>query len=86
MVVLAIVGFATPFLAGFITQRMIAVRRPWACGAGSLVFALTWPSLGTLTIKISSGLLLVLIGSFGARVAWRGSRDEQPAVPAATLQ
>jgi hypothetical protein len=81
---------------GFVTQAMIAPRRPWACGAGggtSMLLPLIaegWNvSLGAIAIDVFIGLIFVLIGSAGARLAWRLLRGRDapvsPEVPSARL-
>ncbi len=81
---------------GFVTQAAIEPKRPWACGAGGsalvlLPLALSGWNLDTLKLAVAgfSALIFVLIGSAGARLAWRFLLREDvppsPDVPIARL-
>jgi len=81
---------------GFITQAVIAPKRPWACGAGSgflVLFGLAREGLDQdpteLTYLLVGGIVFVLIGYGGAQLAWwllrRGAAPTSPDVPSARL-
>jgi hypothetical protein len=79
---------------GFVTQAVIAPKRPWACGAGScalVLYTLTSSDLdGELSVILIVGaLLFILIGYGGAQLAWwilrRGDASSSPVIPPARL-
>jgi hypothetical protein len=81
---------------GFVTQAAIVPRRPWACGAGGgalVLFPLALSGWNVDMLKIAiaglSGLFFMLIGTVGARLAWRFLLREDappsPDVPTARL-
>ena len=77
-------------VAGFLTQWVTSVRRPWACSGGGLVMILIVLS-GSGRDKFSAALgLMVLwcVGALGAWLQWKlGKRTEIAAsVPAAKIQ
>lgn len=86
-IVLVIVAIG---IAGYLTQWVTAVRRPWACSSGGLVLILIVLS-GSGRDKFSAALGLVVlwtVGAFGAWLQWKlGKRTEIIAsVPSAKLQ
>ena len=81
---------------GFITQAVIAPKRPWACGAGGGVLTLLalagtgWEGgVDHIASAVLGGLIFVLIGYGGARLAWRfllrGDAPPSPDLPPARL-
>jgi hypothetical protein len=81
---------------GFVTQAVIVPRRPWACGAGGgalMLYPLALSGWDVDVLKIAmaglSALLFMLIGTVGARLAWRFLLREDappsPDVPTARL-
>jgi hypothetical protein len=81
---------------GFLTQALIATKRPWACGAGGgvlVLFTLTRKDWGDgdigLASQIFGALLNILVAYGGARLAWRllrrGDAPSSPDVPSARL-
>ena len=78
---------------GFVTQAVVASRRPVACGVGGAAFV-AFPSSGEGGAVVFWSLLiilpiLVLIGYLGAALAWRtlrhGDASSPPDVPPARL-
>jgi nitrate reductase gamma subunit len=88
------VGMASIAAGGFLTQAVIAPERPWACGAGGGVFfvlaSVDWnEGVSEIAGPILAGLIFILIGYGGARLAWRhlrsGAAPSSPDIPSARL-
>jgi hypothetical protein len=83
--------FIGTFVAGFVTQAVLPVRRLWACSAGNLVMVLivlSGSARNAPQIALGFGVLW-LVGALGARIGWAVARRPiaQPVeVPAARVQ
>ncbi len=73
-------------LGGFLTQRMVVVYRPWACGAGLTLFATTLYLDKSIVDALYALVGSLVIGAIGARLArrWVVQADVAP-LPAARM-
>lgn len=82
-------------VGGFVTQAAVASRQIWTCGAGGGVlaaFSLAYDgdlSAGMIAITVLAGLIVLLLGTVGARLAWQllhgGEPPSGPDLPPAQL-
>ncbi len=78
------------FFGGYLTQRVIPVRRPWICGAGPAFYCLWAVSHNPTSLHVGASLVgsgvLVLIAALGAWVGWRRNHSEtDAAIPPARV-
>jgi len=88
LLAVAMIGMMT---GSFITQSAVKERRPWACSAGTTIFAAlqvhSWTQAASLVIGVP---IAVAIASLGARLYWHWYRPaaepQEPELPPARLE